>query len=320
MQFYQPFFSLVVSSVIISSCGKDKNEGSSGGPTAADIQAFSVSEVDPARAPVLEEAKWTSSVGEVDLPTPINLIGQNSLRLSARTMLGLRTSKCDDLSPLVDVIEASGPVLVRKLLLDYSACAREDFQADGYLIDVSQVNISAIVKVICPDAVYDSLNGRSYDDLKAKGDYAASDCTYIGPKDVKYQIFVRTSALISGKSKENDAFSFSNKSVSATYGKTGDCLLSTSAAGTISYKDCLEGSSVIKTGSSVSGNTKDINMTSKIDLTGLKFSVPSEYFGLSQQVPFTVNNWQGTLTFGGYSGGKFEMTNGTAKKTGTVAR
>ncbi|MCX6123426.1 MAG: hypothetical protein NTV34_01550, partial [Proteobacteria bacterium] len=314
MQLSHPFFSFVVTCVIMSSCGKDKNEGSAGGPTAADIQGFSVSELDPARAPVLELAKWAASVGEVDLPTPINLIGQkNALRFSARTMLGLRTSKCDDVAPAVDVIEASGPVLVRKLLLDYSACAKEEFQADGYVIDVSQVNISAIVKVICPESVYDGLNGRSYDDLVVKGDSASSDCTYIGSKDVKYQLYVRTSASVSGKSKENDTFSFANKSVSATYGKTGDCLITTAAAGTTSYKDCIEGSSVIKTGTKGSVTSKDINVTSKIDLTGLKFSVPSEYFGQGQQVPFTVNNWQGTLSFGGFSGGKFDMTNGTDK-------
>lgn len=304
---------------ILASCHKDDDGDTAAAPSDdATIGAFSELEFEASQAASLNVSSLEAAVKNIDLPKPISFVdGKSPPQLSLRKTLGLRASGCSEDSSVTDVITAKGPILTLKIVKDSSECLAADLEQEGFSVSISRVITSAKFDLVCPEANFDKLDGRSLADIKAKKEVDLLNCRYTGPKAIKFRSVVRADASVVGKTAEESDFTYANKGLWARFGKEGHCVLENEGGGLL-YKDCIDATNhEVKIVDGTALN-RDVDIVAKITLDGLRSDNRSSYFSSSTSVPFVLNDWSGTLTFSGYSGARYKLSNGTEARTGTL--
>jgi hypothetical protein len=319
---------LIASSLtLISSCSSKDSNDSPGAPPSDDASGFSVSELDPAKAPALDDTSISTVLDDVSAPIVPNF-SNSSLALTGQK-LQLRSeffaakqvsdtfSECvDKTPPSLDQVTASGSKASVNMKYDWSTCLKDAVISAGGIVSTAVCKVSAQMSVSCPSKDYNAADGKKYSDAKKDLGMGVSDCNLADGAvgSVKHLTTFNCSfaGTLGGK-----PVSLNSVNRSGFMNRSGEACEFRSSGGQMIFGDCIDATSKIRNDVDTSGERTSEHHVARHLLKDAKFAPKSVFLSGGQTFGFDVNNWKGTITTGS-SSATYSLSNGSEAKTGEL--
>ena len=231
--------------------------------------------------------------------------------------LKLTATECDSVGPALDRITGSGETMTFDFGYDYSTCAKREWEKDGSTVSNMKYQVSQHLTMTCPGANYNSINGKSLQELESKKQSNLLACNYNGSKDIAYTFKLLFVTIASGTDKDGAAFTVDQRLSKMLAGADGSCTLN-STGNVVTVKECFQSDRAQTEVTGIGEPASALNVVAKIDMKGFSAARTLRYYTGSNPAPVQVNNWTGTAIFDGTAKASLALTNGTDHYEGTL--
>jgi len=286
----------------------------------AEAAALQLAEFDLSKSVTITPDRIAEAAAHLSFPKTI-LLGPGSTETTALQItpaaMKIMASECDNVMPALDRISGKGETLTFDFGYDYSACAKREWEKDGSTVDGMKYQVSQHMTLTCPGANYNSLNGKSLQELELKKQTNLLACNYNGTDDITYTFKLLFVTVTSGIDKDGIAFSADQRLSKMLTGANGPCSLN-SAGNIVTVKECFQNDRAQTAITGIGEPTLPLDVVGKLDMSGFSASRNVRYYAGTNPATVQVNNWTGSAIFDGTAKANLTLTNGTESFDGTL--
>lgn len=288
------------------------------GPEAAGLQ---LAEFDLENTATIPADGIAGAISQVSFPKSI-VIGPGTTEINALQVqpvqLNMMASACDNVMPALDQIKAKGETFTFDFGYDYSVCAKRDWERDGSRMDSMKYQVSQHIKMTCPGANYDAINGMTLQELEMKKLTKLLACNYNGTGDISYTLKLLFVTIAAGTDADGKAFTADQRISKMLAGQQGPCKL-TSNNNVVTVKECFQSDRSRTSLTGLQDEDTSFDIVARIDMAGFSAPRNQRYYQGMNPAPVQINNWSGTGVFDGTAQATLMLNDGTNAFEGTLS-